>query len=352
MMSRLLSRRRGQSHSINNLVQSSANNGCNSNFHMREVNSDTNSNNQDAPVIDHGVFNFPDFKYQIMTACEKNKNFLKFMTMLLITCMHPYLLLFPICYYLIRHLTPDPKYILLLVAFFSILITNGILGTIYIILVMILLIMIWNYDNISFILDLFTPAVESKMQSIKMLALLYINSIMQMPLISIMSNKLYSCLWYLNNDSSNKLGKMINVCEICCDKLILLLDYIVNTFVTSVAVIITTSLEQQLFGKEQIRSSETVSQPQIRRQFRATTSVRDYQESNNNNNNLDDEPMTFDEVMRLKESQNKSMNNIPNLNILNNDNINEILKSRNQSSLLSAIDNEFAILGEFQNELN
>jgi len=197
------------------------------------------------------------------------------------------------------------------------------------------------------------------MQNVKMFVLLYVNSITQKAIINNMAKKMCSCLLYLNNDSTNKLGKTISFCEFCCVRIIWFLDYSVNTVVTSVANTITASLEQKLVEKGQISVPVYVPQQPIRHQFRATTSVREYQTyrnngDSNNSDNLDEEPMTVEQILSLREKNQhySAINDIPNLNILGQDSINEILKQGNQSKILNAIDNEFAMLGDLHNDLN
>lgn len=184
-----------------------------------------------------------DICTQIINTCKKNKNLIKVLAILFVLLMHPLLIFFPIFYYLIRYFTQDTKYILILVTVFSLLITNGVLGTIYIALVIVILTMIWNYDNINYIMDLFTPTIENKVQNLKKFIEININKAIKISYIGNTTRKLERGLNYLNSEGNSKISRLVGTIEICCDKILQLCDFVLDRIVNHIVIIIISALE-------------------------------------------------------------------------------------------------------------
>lgn len=197
---------------------------------------------------------------QISQAYQKNQNLIKFVVCFLVFLMYPLLIFFPIFYYLVRHFTNDTKYISILVLMFTVLVTNGILGTLYIVLVLLALTLMWNYDNIYFILDLFTPDINNKVKSITTLSNIYVNKSMQNKFVATASDKLFQILNSVNNDKNSKLGQAVAYCELASNWVFVLVDFILEKIVAHIIILLTESIEsvtQKLLQKH-IQNTNTV----------------------------------------------------------------------------------------------
>lgn len=223
----------------------------------------------------------------ISQSYQKNQNLIKFVFCFLVFLMYPLLIFFPVFYYLVRHFTNDTKYVSILVLMFTVLVTNGVLGTLYIILVLLALTLMWNYENIYFILDLFTPVFNNKVKGITTLSNIYVNKSMQNKFVTVATNKLSQILNSVNNDKQSKLGQTIAYCEMASNWVFVLIDFILENIVAHLVILLTESIESltQKIIERNIQISNSVESVNIHQNSLDICDIIPPHSDNINNNN-------------------------------------------------------------------
>jgi uncharacterized membrane protein (DUF106 family) len=300
------------------------------------------------------------FVQQLSETYNKNQNLVKVSIWLIVLLMFPTLIFFPILYYLVRNFTNDTKYITLLVFAFAVLITQGLMGTLKICLVLLALTLMWNYDNIYYFYELFTPAIDNKIKKFTYLFNIYLNKALQIHYVNKVINEV---TFLMNNEAGSKLGKIISSCEFISAKILILTDYLLNNIVNHFVILLISSIEKttetiinNCMTQEQQQQQQ---QQQVTQQTTQQTNSSHYYDNNNTNiNNISsyacnynysssdtyerpcmdinyltvyDRPAVYNEPVTDSTSYNynNNANNIQSLGLLSAENIDDIFKASN-----------------------
>ena len=174
---------------------------------------------------------------------NKNKNIIKIISIVLIIFMYPSLLFFSPLYYMVKHLTSDPKYILILILGFTIFVTNSIFGTLYITSIITAFSLMLNCDSISVYFDTFKQLIDNKSPNYKVFCDIYTNKLQKNIFLDNASKKLSDVLGLINGNNNEKLDKIVTTGNLVCGKILSGCDYILTNAVNHGSKMVVSNLE-------------------------------------------------------------------------------------------------------------